>query len=39
MREIKIKIAGVRYGLCPCGMYHKTKKGKKNKRKVVCTKQ
>ncbi|MGG1676648.1 hypothetical protein ACIFOT_12975 [Neobacillus sp. NRS-1170] len=36
---VKIKIDGVKYRLCQnCGVYHKTSKGKKNKRKVVCVK-
>lgn len=37
--SIKIKIDGVKYGQCKeCGVYHKTSPGKKNKKKVVCTK-
>ncbi|MFP5115736.1 hypothetical protein ACSU64_25705 [Bacillaceae bacterium C204] len=37
--NVKIKIDGVKYGLFKkCGVYHKTLKGKKNKRKVVCVK-
>jgi hypothetical protein len=38
--EIKIKVDGKKYGQCEkCGVYHKTSKGKKNQKKVVCTKQ
>jgi hypothetical protein len=37
--EIKIKIDGVKYAQCKeCGMYHKPSRGKKNQKKVVCTK-
>lgn len=37
---IKIKIDGVLYALCKeCGVYHKTSKGKKNKKLVVCVKK
>jgi hypothetical protein len=37
--EIKIKIDGVKYAMCKdCGVYHKTSKGKKNQKKVECTK-
>jgi hypothetical protein len=37
--NVKIKINGVKYGLCQkCGVYHKKSKGKKNKSKVVCVK-
>jgi hypothetical protein len=37
--EIKIKVDGVKYAQCKdCGVFHKTLKGKKNKKNVVCTK-
>lgn len=37
--EIKIKVNGVKFGVCEtCGAYHKpTQKGKRKKKVVVCT--
>lgn len=38
--SIQIKIDSMKYELCKeCGVYHKTSKGKRNKKKAICTRK